>query len=267
MVREPAVAGQFYPGTQASLKKLVETLTEKTAQRKKAFGVMSPHAGFMYSGKVAGAVFSKVELPDTYIIIGPNHTGKGRPFSITGDGSWVTPLGEVKIDSELAGDLLKRSRLIQDDSTAHSFEHSIETQLPFIQFFNSSFKFIPLILSNARIETYREIANDIADSIKASGKDVLIVASSDMTHYEEQKIVTAKDKEAIKAILELDEAGLLKRIDEFDISMCGYAPTVVMLIAAKKLGAKKAELVKYMTSGDTSGDFSAVVGYAGIIVS
>lgn len=267
MVREPAVAGQFYPGTQASLKKLIETLTEKDARRKRVFGVVSPHAGFIYSGRVAGAVFSRIELPGVYIIIGPNHTGKGRPFSITKEGSWITPLGEVEIDSELAEYLLKRSRLIQNDSTAHSFEHSIETQLPFIQFFNSSFKFIPLILSNANLATYREIANDIADSIKESGKDVVIVASSDMTHYEERKIATAKDKEAIKAILELDEEKLLKKIDEFDISICGYAPIVVMLIAAKKLGAKKAELVKYQTSGDASGDYSAVVGYAGIIVS
>lgn len=267
MVREPAVAGQFYPGAKVSLKKLVEKLTDNTIVRKKAFGVISPHAGFVYSGAVAGAVFSSVELPDTYIIIGPNHTGKGRPFSISAKGSWATPMGKVKIDERLAGDLLKRSRLIQDDSTAHSFEHSIETQLPFIQFFKKTFEFIPLIMSNANVEIYREIAGDIADTIKASGKDVLIVASSDMTHYEEQKITTAKDKEAIKAILEMDEEKLLKKIDEFDISMCGYAPTAVMLYAAKKLGAKKAELVKYQTSGDVSGDYSAVVGYAGVIVS
>jgi len=266
MIREPAVAGQFYPGTEVSLKKLIETLTEKSAQRKKALGVVSPHAGFVYSGAAAGAVFSRIELPDTYIIIGPNHTGRGRPFSIMKDGSWVTPLGEVDIDKELASNLLKRSRLLQDDATAHSFEHSVEVQLPFIQFFNNNFKFVPVILSHADLKTYREIGKDIADSIKESKKNVLIVASSDMTHYEEQKTASAKDHEAIKAILELDEEKMLKIIDEFDITMCGYAPVAVMLAAAKALGAKKAELVRYQTSGDVSGDYSSVVGYAGMII-
>jgi len=267
MIREPAVAGQFYPGNGLELKENLESLIIKGARRAPALGIVSPHAGFMYSGSVAGEVFSKIELTGTYIIIGPNHTGRGRPFSIMKDGSWATPIGEVDIDKELAADLLKRSRLLQSDATAHAFEHSIEVQLPFIQFFKGDFKFVPIILSNANLATYREIGNNIADSIRESGKDILIIASSDMTHYEEQKITMAKDQEAIKAILELDEEKLLKKINEFDITMCGYAPVVVMLVAAKKLGAKKAELVKYQTSGDASGDFSAVVGYAGMIVS
>lgn len=267
MIREPAVAGQFYPGTAAALKKMVEKLTEKNIQRKAAIGVVSPHAGFVYSGAVAGAVFSTISLPDTYIIIGPNHTGSGRPFSIMADGSWMTPLGEVKIDKELAADLLKRSRLLQDDVRAHSFEHSVEVQLPFIQFFKESFKFVPMVLSHADLAVYREIGNDIAESIKHLKKDAVIIASSDMTHYEPQETAKAKDHEAIKAMLEMDEEKLLKKIDEIDISMCGYAPASVMLAAAKKLGGKFAQLVKYQTSGDVSGDYSAVVGYAGIIVS
>lgn len=267
MVREPAVAGQFYPGTADSLRKLVGQMTDKGAQRRPAIGAVSPHAGFVYSGAVAGAVFSKIQLPDNYIIMGPNHTGSGRPFSIYKDGSWKTPLGEVEIDKQLTADLLRRSRLLQDDVRAHSFEHSIEVQLPFLQFFKKDFKFVALMLSHADLLTYREIGINIAESIKDSKKDVLIVASSDMTHYEPHKIAIAKDQEAIKAILNLDEEGLLKKIDELDISMCGYAPTVIMLVAAKKLGAKKAELIKYQTSGEVSGDYSAVVGYAGIIVS
>lgn len=266
MIREPAVAGQFYPRMPAELKKLVGELTDKDARRRAALGVVSPHAGLIYSGSVAGAVFSRIELTETFIIIGPNHTGHGRPFSVMKDGIWKTPLGEVKIDEQLTDDLLKHSRFLQDDVMAHSFEHSVEVQLPFIQFFKNEFKFIPIILSRADLATYREIGGNIAESIKRLKKDVLIVASSDMTHYEPHNTAKAKDNEAIKAILELDEEKLLKKINELDISMCGYAPVVVMLAAAKLLGAKKAELIKYQTSGDASGDYSSVVGYAGIAV-
>lgn len=266
MVREPAVAGQFYPGTAASLNKMLDKLVSKDIKRKGAFAVVSPHAGFVYSGPVAGAVFSGIKLPGNYIIMGPNHTGRGRPFSIMKEGSWSTPLGEVAVNSDLANMLLKQSKFLQDDATAHSFEHSVEVQLPFIQYFKSDFKFVPIVLSHADLAVYREIGAALAESIKEFKKDVLIIASSDMTHYEEHKIAQSKDQEAIRAILELDEEKLLKKIDEFDISMCGYAPTVVMLVAAKKLGATKAELVKYQTSGEASGDYSAVVGYGGLII-
>lgn len=266
MVREPAVAGQFYPGTAASLNKMLDKLASKDIQRKRVLAVVSPHAGFVYSGPVAGAVFSGIKLPDNYIIMGPNHTGRGRPFSMMKEGSWSTPLGEIAINSDLANILLKQSKFLQDDATAHSFEHSVEVQLPFIQYFKSDFKFVPIVLSHADLAVYREIGAALAESIKEFKKDVLIIASSDMTHYEEHKIAQSKDQEAIKAILELDEEKLLKKIDEFDISMCGYAPTVVMLVAAKRLGATKAELVKYQTSGEALGDYSAVVGYAGIAV-
>jgi len=267
MVRQPAVAGQFYPGAPEALKKLIEKLTKKSAVKKKVFGIVSPHAGLAYSGQVAGDVYSRIKLPGTIIVIGPNHTGRGRPFSLVKKGSWATPLGQVEIDEDFSGRLLKASRFLQDDLTAHSFEHSIEVQLPFLQFFKAGFKFVPIMLSHSDLAIYREIGNNIADCVRDLKKDVLIVASSDMTHYEEQKIAQAKDREAINAILELNEEKLLKKIDEFDISMCGYAPVAVMLAAVKKLGAKTAELVKYQTSGETTGDYSAVVGYAGIIVS
>jgi len=267
MIREPAVAGQFYPGAKPELFKMVSGLVNKNATQKKALGIVSPHAGFIYSGIVSGAVFSGVKPAASYIVIGPNHTGRGRPFSLMKIGAWLTPFGRIQVNKRLAGDLLKRSRFLQDDPVAHAFEHSVETQIPFVQFVNEGATFVPIILSNAGVDIYREIGNDIAESIKQYPSDVLIVASSDMTHYEQQKIVVDKDKEAINAILELDEEKLLKKIKDFDISMCGYAPVVVMLCATKKLGAKHAELVKYQTSGDASGDYSAVVGYAGIIVS
>jgi AmmeMemoRadiSam system protein B len=267
MTREPAVAGQFYPGSKATLSKLVAELTQKNLQLKSAIGIISPHAGFVYSGPVAGKVFSQLKLPDVFIIMGPNHTGRGRPYSLVKEGVWQTPLGKVEIDIDLAGDLLLRSRFLQDDITAHAFEHSIEVQLPFIQFFKEEFKFVPIILSNAGADVYLDIAESVAKVIKESKKEILIIASSDMTHYEPHKIAKAKDQEAIKAILNLNEKELLKKIDDLDISMCGYAPTVVMIIAAKMLGAKTAELVEYQTSGDVSGDYASVVGYAGIIVS
>jgi AmmeMemoRadiSam system protein B len=267
MTREPAVAGQFYPGTAASLKKTVGELVEKDAKRLAAVAVVSPHAGFVYSGAVAGAVFSRIILPDTYIIMGPNHTGSGRPYSVIKDGSWKTPLGEVGIDAQLAAGCLRHSKFLQDDVRAHAFEHSVEVQLPFIQFFKENFKFVPVVLSHADFDIYTDIANAIAETIKESGKQALLVASSDMTHYEPQKTAAAKDREAINAVLALDEKRLLKKIDDLDISMCGYAPTVVAIMAAKMLGAKTAQLVKYQTSGEVSGDYSSVVGYAGIIIS
>ena len=171
MVREPAVAGQFYPGEASTLKALVAKLTRKDVKRVNALGVVSPHAGLVYSGPVAGEVFSRVNLPDVYIIIGPNHTGRGRPFSLMKNGSWATPLGEVKIDEALSADLLSHSRFLQDDPTAHAFEHSVEVQLPFIQFFKKDFKFVPIILAHADLAAYREIAANIADAIKKSKKN------------------------------------------------------------------------------------------------
>ena len=249
------------------MRKLVNELTQKNLQLKSAIGIVSPHAGFVYSGHVAGAVFSKVKLPDTFIIMGPNHTGSGRPYSIIKDGCWETPLGKVAVDAELAEDLLSRSRFLQNDPSAHAFEHSVEAQLPFVQFFKETFKFVPVVLWHEDLEIYKDIAKAVSQAIKKSKKDVLIIASSDMTHYEPHKTAVVKDQEAIKAIINLDEKELLEKIDELDISMCGYAPTVIMIIAAKMLGAKSGELVKYQTSGDASGDYASVVGYAGIIIS
>jgi AmmeMemoRadiSam system protein B/AmmeMemoRadiSam system protein A len=267
MVRHPIASGKFYPGTAEQLRAFIESFAERHEQRVTALGVVSPHAGYIYSGGVAAAVFGRIETADTYVIIGPNHTGMGKPFSIMTVGAWQTPLGEVAIDSSLAQNILANSKYLQEDRTAHQGEHSVEVQLPLLQYHQPQLKIVPIVLAVATLDIYREIGASIAQAIQESpDKKVVIVASSDMTHYEAQDIATAKDQRAIESIIALDEAQLLERVIKERISMCGYAPTVTMMAAARALGARSAELVRYQTSGDASGDYTAVVGYAGIIV-
>ncbi|MCM8781621.1 MAG: AmmeMemoRadiSam system protein B [Candidatus Omnitrophica bacterium] len=266
MKRNPAVAGKFYPSKAAAIEKQLFEFIDKTARRVNAIGIVSPHAGYIYSGPVAGSIYSKIELKTTYILLGPNHTGMGKPYSIMSEGTWVLPQGEVEIDADLAKKLLHNSEFLEEDFLAHAYEHSIEVQLPFLQYFKQSFKFVPIIISYAEGHVYQVLGKEIAKMIKENKKDTVIIASSDMTHYESHQDARAKDMKAIEAILKLDEEELIKRVEKYEISMCGYAPVAVMISAAKELGAKEAELVKYQTSGDTSGDYSSVVGYAGILV-
>ncbi|KPK41356.1 MAG: hypothetical protein AMJ78_05720 [Omnitrophica WOR_2 bacterium SM23_29] len=265
MIRYPAVAGQFYSGGKEALQKEVERYLLKDAEKIKAIGIVSPHAGYMYSGPVAGATLSSAEFKDTCIIMGPNHTGEGKPFSIMTEGSWRTPLGDCEIDGELAKSILENCEYFEEDDRAHRYEHSVEVQIPFLQVLKGEFKIVPMVLSHAKVEIYRKIGESIAKSLKEK-RVATIIASSDMTHYEAQGIAKEKDKKAIDAILNLDEEGLMAAIGRYDISMCGYAPVCVMLVASKGLGAKKAVLVKYQTSGDVTGDYDGVVGYAGIVV-
>ena len=266
MIRNPVVAGQFYPASASELKAMIKGMVDEKVEKEEVIGLISPHAGYIYSGPVAGAAISRIKFKDTFIIIGPNHTGSGKPFSIMTDGTWQTPLGKVEIDSELGKKLLANSRYLQEDKAAHFYEHSIEVQLPFLQYFKPDFKLVPIVLAYAGGAIYKEIGKELAKSVKELNKKVVIIASSDMTHYEPQTSAQRKDSQAIEAILDLDEDELLKRVDKFNISMCGFAPAVSLIVAAKELGAKKAELVKYQTSGDTTGDYSSVVGYAGIII-
>jgi len=266
MIREPVVAGQFYPHSPSLLQERIKEFIDENAVREEAIGVVSPHAGYMYSGPVAGAVMSRIRFKDTFVILGPNHTGSGKPLSIMTEGIWKTPLGEVEIDSELGKQILAKCSDLEEDYVAHLFEHSIEVQVPFLQYFKSDVKIVPIILSHATGDTYKDIGKGIAEAIKGSNKEVVIMASSDMTHYEPQESASEKDAKAIEAILALNEDELLKRVAELRISMCGYAPTTSLISAAKELGAKEAELVKYQTSGDVTGDYRGVVGYAGIII-
>ncbi len=266
-LRQPSVAGQFYSGVRGSLEKELSSLVDRNASKMNCLGAVSPHAGYMYSGAVAGKVLSRIKFKESFIILGPNHTGIGGPFAIMSEGSWQMPGGAVRIDSELAECILENSGFIKEDSSAHRYEHSIEVQLPFLQYIKKDVKFVPVVISYAELETYRKIGSELAASIREYAKEVVLIASSDMTHYEDHESAKAKDKKAIDAILKLDEARLMDEIKKWNISMCGFAPTVIMISCLKELGAKTAELVDYRTSGETSGDYSSVVGYAGILIS
>ncbi|MFH1395149.1 MAG: AmmeMemoRadiSam system protein B [Candidatus Omnitrophota bacterium] len=266
MLREPQVAGQFYP---AEKKELLETVIRSMAggfHKINACGVVSPHAGYMYSGAVAGEVYSRIKPKNTYIILGPNHTGFGEPFAAF-SGSWKTPLGLVHADTVLLKTIMNNTGLIVEDVSAHMYEHSIEVQLPFIQKISPEARIVPITVRHSNLEDLREIAEVITESLRKTKKDAVIVASSDMSHYETRQIASKKDKKAIEKIVELDPEGLLDVVEREDISMCGIIPTAIMLFCAKKMGACKAELIKYTDSGEVTGDTAQVVGYAGIIVS
>ena len=268
MKRGPAVAGVFYPGKPAELRETLNFLIESASERVRAIAVVSPHAGYMYSGKVAGRVFGRIEAPDTAIILGPNHTGLGAAISLYPGEAFVTPLGEARIDEELREALFKECSLFTPDVKAHEHEHSLEVQVPFLQYLNPIVKIVPVCLSYISLKEIKELGETIAKVIKAfPEKKILIVASSDFSHYVPHEVAKEKDKRAIEKILNLDEEGLIKRVVEERISMCGVVPVSVAMVASKGIKEKpQAELVAYQTSGDVIGDYSSVVGYGGIIV-
>ena len=274
-LRTPAVAGRFYPGRADELLREVREFTSpgKTqveSGRVAAIGCVVPHAGYIYSGGVAGAVYSSLEIPQHCVILCPNHTGKGRALAVMANTKWLTPLGEVAADTELGARLLHRFPALQEDSAAHRSEHAIEVQLPFLQTRQPKLNIVPIAIGTRDFEVLRGLGEALADVISVLEEDrkekVLIVASSDMNHYESDAITRVKDRKAIERVLAMDARGLWEVVLNEDISMCGFGPTVVMLTAAKLLGATSATLVKYATSGEVSGDYESVVGYAGIIV-
>jgi len=265
-VRNPAVAGQFYPASKTALEAEVKKFLATDAKPVKVVGLVAPHAGYIYSGAVAGAVYASAQIPEKCIVISPNHTGRGAPAAMMTEGTWLLPTGELQIDSSLAKKLLANCREIEDDVTAHLGEHSLEVQLPFLMARQPKLSFVPLTVSHLRYDSCKKIGDAIAKTIKDSGENILIVASSDMNHYESQTITEKKDRMAIDRVLAMDPEGLLTTCGEHRISMCGVVPAAIMLSAAKALGAKTAKLVQHATSGDVSGDYDAVVGYAGIIV-
>jgi len=266
MKRKPAVAGQFYPDSSLDLSRQVEGFITPDAKKEDAIGIVSPHAGLIYSGKVAGEVYSRIKIPHTIILIGPNHTGIGSPVSIMSSGSWQIPTGELNIDGELSRRLKGKTSLIEENITAHTMEHSLEVQLPFILHFSDDVMIVPIILMHASLDICRQVGEAIADVIRESDYPILIAASSDMSHYETDTAARRKDNMAIEKVLDIDPEGLYTTVINESISMCGIIPVATMLYAARKLGANVSRLVKYMTSGETSGDYDQVVGYAGIIV-
>lgn len=265
-VRHPAVAGQFYPRHPSQLQAEIELYTSAEEKVIPAIGCVVPHAGYMYSGRVAGAVYGCLQLPRRYILMCPNHTGMGMPLSIMSEGEWETPLGNVPIDHELAGELKRRFSFLSEDTLAHRSEHAAEVQLPFLQTKLRDFTFVPIAVGTGRFEPLHMLGQAVAEAIATQKDKVLIIASSDMNHYESDVITRRKDHRAIDRILELDPQGLYDVVTNERISMCGFGPTVAMLTAAKQLGATSAQLIRYATSGDVSGDRERVVGYAGIAV-
>ncbi|HWY23226.1 MAG TPA: AmmeMemoRadiSam system protein B [Candidatus Acidoferrum sp.] len=267
-VRPPAVAGRFYPRDPKELREEVHTHLSQTPGQKpvRALGCIAPHAGYMYSGHVAGAVFAGLEIPQLCLVMCPNHTGVGRFLAIVSGGAWETPLGSIPIDGDFAAALKQRCPPLQEDSSAHRSEHAVEVELPFLQTRQPQLRFVPIALGTGQFEALEQLGKAIADVIAENKNPVLIVASSDMNHYESDAITRVKDHSAIEPILALNARALYDTVAQQHISMCGFGPAVAMLTATKKLGATSAELVKYATSGDVSGDLDTVVGYAGIIV-
>jgi AmmeMemoRadiSam system protein B len=270
ILRHPAVAGRFYPDDPDDLRAEASGyLSQATSTGQaplRALGCVAPHAGYMYSGHVAGAVFARVEVPRRCIVLCPNHTGMGRPLAIMSEGAWQTPLGDVPIDTELAGALRTRFPALQEDAAAHRAEHAAEVELPFLQLRQPELRFVPIALGTGQFEILEQLGKALADVIAPQSDSILMVASSDMNHYESDVVTRVKDHRAIERILTLDPRGLFDVVTQQDISMCGFGPAVAMLTAARQLGAKSAELVKYATSGDVSGDRDRVVGYAGVVV-
>ncbi len=274
-IRRPTQAGAFYEESEPSLK---EQITEcfkhklgpgalpRVADRKlqNIVGLVCPHAGYMYSGPVAAHSYYRLAedgKPDTAVLLGPNHTGLGSALAMMKEGVWRTPLGDQEIDSAIASAILNASELIDVDDSAHAFEHSIEVQLPFLQFlYGSTFKFVPICFLMQDLQSSREVGLAVAKALE--GKNAVVIASTDMTHYEPQRSAEKKDKAAIETVLKLDETQLYSTVESQNISMCGYGPTIAAVTAAKALGAKSSQLLCYQTSGDITGDHSAVVGYA-----
>lgn len=265
MIRKAVVAGRFYPAVPGVLNKELEHLMPEIHENKVIAGIV-PHAGYMYSGKVAAKFYSYAKIPNTIVILGPNHTGYGKKIALMASGVWQTPLGGAEICTRLAEKIREHSPHIEEDHHAHLSEHSIEVQLPFLQKREKSFSFVPIAFKDLSLSLIREVAKGIAEAVMEYTKEALLLASTDLSHYEPQKVAEEKDKRAIEAMLSLDEEELIKRVEEENITMCGAVPTAVLLCAAKFLGAKKAELLLYCTSGDVTGDYSQVVGYCALAI-
>jgi AmmeMemoRadiSam system protein B len=271
MIRKSAVAGQFYPASASAVDAELTKLIRPVDAKSDAIAVVVPHAGWMYSGATAGQVYSTVRIPDRVILVGPNHRNIGSAYAVFDAGTWRTPVGNVPIDESLAAELLANGELLVKDSRAHSAEHSLEVQVPMLRRANPNVRIVPVLIgggwpeSGGR-ETLRGIGASIAQTVREHGEPVLLVASTDLNHYEDQETSNRKDKLALDAVVALDEDALMDRVRDANISMCGVAPTYIVIHAAKKLGAKHAELLDYRTSGDVTGDYSAVVGYGAVVI-
>src|SRR3954470_5037109 len=266
ILRPPAVAGKFYPAKPEILRRDIESYLPEKVEKITALGCVVPHAGYMYSGHVAGAVLGRLRLPQRFVILCPNHAGRGEPLAIMSRGAWATPLGEAEIDRALAAELVAEFDLLTEDAEAHRTEHALEVELPFLQVLEPGFTFVPIAIGTHRIDVLSELGKAIARVIARQNAQVLVIASSDMNHYATDPVTREKDALAIAPLLARDPRALHETVLRENISMCGLGPAVAMLEAVNELGASTAELVKYATSADVSGDRSYCVGYAGVFV-
>lgn len=266
-LRKACVAGRFYPGSKTALAEQIASYLFEAPKKEDAIALICPHAGYMYSGAIAGQAFSSVNIPDKIILIGPNHTGLGPDASVMPSGTWEIPTGKVEIDEVLASKVLASSTLFRADFEAHIMEHSLEVQLPFIHALNPSAKIVPVTVMGANVKECEEMGKALAKVVSKAKERVLLLVSSDMNHYESDHATRVKDRVAIERVEALDAKGLIGVAAKQDITMCGVLPTAIAICAAKTLGAKKGRLVSYATSGEVSGDMDEVVGYAGMIIS
>lgn len=270
MIRYPAVASLFYTASADALDAEVDGYLDRSAPPAPMIAAISPHAGLMYSGPVAGSVYGRIALPDTVILLGPNHTGLGPAVSVYPEGAWHMPGGAVSIDRDLAKTILADCPYAEADTSAHQHEHCLEVQLPFLQNKRRDVRIVPIVLGARDPSLCRAIGESLAAIVARRAGSVsgppLLIASTDMNHYETDAITREKDHHAIAAIERLDPDGLDAAVTKHNISMCGIAPTLAVLHAARALGATGATLVAYATSGDRSGDRTRVVGYAGFVI-
>ena len=264
--RQPAVAGSFYPGTGREIDAQLDALIEPIEPKERVRAVVVPHAGWIYSGKVAGAVYGRVALPERCILLGPNHTGLGHEAAVMASGRWRYPGGELPIAQELARALLDSSEILSEDDLAHRYEHALEVQLPFLRRVAPQIGFVPVTLGRTSLDFCRAVGEAIAHVVRSSPEPVCLISSTDLNHFEPQAASNQKDRIAIEAVLSLDPERLHRAVMEQRITMCGIAPTTALLFALRTLGAQSAQLVRYMTSGDVSGDLTRVVGYCGITI-
>lgn len=283
MNRNPVVAGMFYPAEYHDLIEMIEycylnprgpkKLPSKTGHYEKPIGIVVPHAGYVYSGPVAAYAYKelakKISGEITAIILGPNHTGMGSAISTT-EGLWKTPIGDLEIDNEFADKLWKDCDVVDLDETAHLREHSIEVQLPFLKHLEllniAKFKFVPISMMLQDYETAVDVGYMIAKVSKELNRNIIIIASSDFSHYEPEDLAAKKDAIIIKDILKMEDEEIFTDVVTNNVTMCGYGPVIAMLKAMKVLGAKESKLLTYSTSGEVTKDYSEVVGYGALLI-
>ncbi len=276
-IRRPTVAGQFYEGDAEALRAQIKTcFLHKLGPKKlpevnfhshprNIVGLICPHAGYMYSGPVAASAYYELAVdgkPDTVVLLGPNHTGYGSGLALMREGIWQTPLGDVEIDSKMADAILRETRIVDVDEFAHRFEHSLEVQLPFLQFlYGDAFKIVPICFLMQDYDSAVEVGRALVEALDAT--NTVVIASSDMTHYESAKAAAAKDQAALKAVTDMDAKRFYETVETKNITACGFAPITALITYAKSINAK-AEVLNYHNSGDITGDHSSVVGYAAV---